>query len=105
MEDFEIADCFGDLDQRGIVVEEDGKVVGWTGWNTNDGVFYAHSTFCDDQFPHAYACLVQELRRLCRAAGHAAIRFYVDADNQWYLEKVRQVKGIRAVRHVFDLEV
>lgn len=101
----EVIEHFGDETQSGIVCEAEGRVVGWTGWNAADGIFYAHSTFCDDDYPHAYACIVQELRRICRAAGHPAIRFYVDADNAWYLEKVRNVKGVKAVRHVFDLEV
>jgi hypothetical protein len=106
MTEGELWEYFRDTSQRGIVAEEGGKVVGWTGWNrSGETGFYAHSTFCDGEHPHAYAALILALRKTCRLCGCTAIEFYIDTENAWYLKKVQQVTGVREVRRVFQMEV
>lgn len=102
MTEEELLRTFGDAEQRGILAEENETVFGWAGWNrSGDTGFYAHSLYVDGDRPHAYLCLIRELRRLARLCGCGAIEFYVDHDQADYLRRVALVKGIVPVRTVF----
>lgn len=88
---------FGDLAQRGLVAEQDGAVLGFTGFNLDGQGLYAHSMFCLDE-GHACAALCQALRRLARELKQPQLRFVVNADNPHFL---RFVNNGRATIHSY----
>ncbi len=102
MTEAELLEYFSDSSQCGVIAEENGRVVGWIGWNRSSG-FFAHSAFCDPEHPSAFPALVQELRRLARLCGEPAITFVVDVDNPTLLALTRKGRA-RIISHVLELE-
>lgn len=101
----ECEEYFGSTSESGILLEDEGLVVGVTGWNTYQGFFFAHSTFCSSGHPDGYTMLAFALRRAARLLGFSGVRFVVDAANGEYLRAVKSIRGVRPLSEVLEWEL
>lgn len=62
-----------------VIVEDNGKRIGHTGWREEDGDFIVHDTLVQDDTGHGMAVLTQFARALAASRGHSHLTFFVDA--------------------------